>query len=175
MGQRNVRRTLLIQREGTMCMKTIGLIGSFRKNFDEIVAIKQYFQDNNLHVNNPIGNNLTKQGCLFVRCHGDNENDDDSMIQTKAIARLFKCDLVYVFVKDHFIGKTTCYEVGRLLQRGIPLYFSEKPDDFPLYIPSKRIISKEEVLYLAINGFETVFYSENNHPNEKLENEIICH
>jgi len=64
MGQRNVRRTLLIQRKGTMCMKTIGLIGSFRKNFDEIVAIKQYFQDNNLHVNNPIGNNLTKQGCV---------------------------------------------------------------------------------------------------------------
>ena len=125
-------------------MKTIGLIGSFRKNFSEIVALKQYFENNNLRVNNPIGNNLTKQDCLFVRCNEDNENEDDAMIQTRAIARLFKCDLVYVFVKDCFIGKTTCYEVGRLLQRGIPLYFSEKPDDFPLYIPSKRIISKEE-------------------------------
>lgn len=156
-------------------MKTIGLIGSFRKNFSEIVALKQYFANNNLRVNNPIGNNLTKQDCLFVRCNEDSENEDDAMIQTRAIARLFKCDLVYVFVKDCFIGKTTCYEVGRLLQRGIPLYFSEKPDDFPLYIPSKRIISKEEVLYLAINGLETVFYSENNTPNEILENEIICH
>lgn len=155
-------------------MKTIGLIGSFRKNFSEIVALKQYFENNNLRVNNPIGNNLTKQDCLFVRCNEDNENEDDAMIQTRAIARLFKSDLVYVFVKDCFIGKTTCYEVGRLLQRGIPLYFSEKPDDFPLYIPPKRIISKEEVLYLAINGLETVFYSENSHPNEILENEIIC-
>ena len=67
------------------------------------------------------------------------------------------------------IGKTTGYEIGRLVERKIPLYYKEPPVDIPLYVPEGSIIGVEEfVSYIEKNKQLPPYGEENNLITKKL-------
>ena len=76
----------------------------------------------------------------FVILLSDNPTYSHVDIQTLVFHRAFRSDFVYVWNPNGYIGKTTGYEIGRLVERKIPLYYKEPPVDIPLYDPEGSII-----------------------------------
>jgi hypothetical protein len=42
-----------------------------------------------------------------------------------------------------YVGRTTCYEIGRLVQAARPVYFSDPPDDLPLFVPQSHVLTPQ--------------------------------
>lgn len=152
----------------------IGIIGSFKKHFKQIVLLKTELQNMGHIVINPLGDYITIGNIDFVRSNVDDHNEDDTHIQTRVFTRLFQADVIYVFLVDNYIGRTTCYEVGRLIQGKVPLIFSEKPNDLPLIIPDDRILNPIhfiEAIEMKL-PFEPLFITPKN-DHELLERGLI--
>lgn len=46
--------------------------------------------------------------------------------------KIINADFVYVYDKNGYIGKTTCYEIGFCFSKKKPIFFYEMPDDLPI-------------------------------------------
>lgn len=118
----------------------IAIIGSFRQHYDAVLSAWEIFTSKGHEVTSPHGKPILKDGIPFVRFSSDPEDLDDFAVQSIALHRILRADFVYVVVPKGYIGKTTCYEVGRIIQAKQPIFFSEKPEDLPLRVDSSRII-----------------------------------
>lgn len=94
----------------------------------------------------PKGDPIIKDGIPFVRFTSDSQEYDDPAVQTLALHRILTADLVYVVAPDGYVGRTTCYEIGRVIQAGHPIYFSAQPSDLPLRVPIEHIKSPRELV-----------------------------
>ena len=126
--------------------RSIAVIGSFKQYNAQIQILCAKFRGAGLFVTSPQGTEVIEQGINFVRFHSDRAESSDAAVQSLALHRILRSDLVYVFVPEGYIGKTTCYEVGRVLQSGIPIYFSQQPLDLPVHVPESFVMNAEILL-----------------------------
>lgn len=120
---------------------SVAIIGSFRQYYDEVLAAWTVFRAAHWVVTSPLGSTIIEAGIPFVRFLADNPDWDDATVQTVALHRILRADLTYVVAPSGYVGRTTCYELGRVLQARRPVYFSAQPDDLPLAVPAEWITS----------------------------------
>lgn len=119
----------------------ISIIGSFRKHFADIQNVISLFERQGHTVLSPKCSHIVGEDDGFVILSTDNPRYSPIDIQTMVFHRAFRSDFVYVWNPEGYIGKTTCYEIGRLTERRIPLFYKEYPLDVPIYIPKGSVIS----------------------------------
>jgi hypothetical protein len=158
-----------------MSIRTIALIGSFRQHYDPIQRMWRFFTDNGLHVTSPKGAAILENNIPFVRFETDPNEWDDPTVQTVALHRILRADLTYVVAPEGYVGRTTCYEIGRIIQAGRPLYFSEPPHDLPVRIPADRILTPDRLLAtVRAPAFRpTAMYAEPADSHQALEADLL--
>jgi hypothetical protein len=138
-------------------VRTAAIIGSFKQHYEEIRVVWQRFNTVGLHVTSPKGTPIIKPGIPFVRFESDPAHWSDAFVQTVALHRIVRADFVYVVTLGGYVGRTTCYEIGRIIQAARPIYFSEHPHDLPIAVPDSHIIdSKLLVARIADGTFDPV-------------------
>jgi hypothetical protein len=125
----------------------VALIGSFRQsNYPKVVQTLRTFLAAGIDVTSPSGAEIV-DGVEFVRFATDSVDASDEKIQTETLGRIFSSDAVYVITGPNgYVGRTTCYEIGRIVQRMQPIYFFERPSDLPVYIPPAHVVSPSEFM-----------------------------
>ena len=108
-------------------MNKIAIIGSFKQHFHEVQAAIKVFRDNDIVTTTPIGSIIIAPGIDFVRFEDDLVEKSDEMVQSITLKRIFDAGVVYVIAPSGYVGRTTCYEIGRILQKKMPIYFSSHP------------------------------------------------
>ncbi|MCE2578368.1 hypothetical protein [Gluconacetobacter entanii] len=138
-----------------MSIKTVALIGSFRKeNYPKVIKTLTTFKTAGLNVSSPSGAEIVS-GTEFVRFETDLAEMTDAEIQTATLERIFSADVVYVVTGENgYVGKTTCYEVGRIIQRKQPIYFFEHPNDLPVHIPAVNVAPPDEFVIRFVEKLE---------------------
>jgi hypothetical protein len=126
-------------------VKTAAIIGSFRQHYSEISEVWRIFTGNGLEVTSPKGTPILKEGVPFVRFASDCPTWSDSLIQSVALHRILRADFVFVVAPNHYVGRTTCYEIGRIIHARRPLYFSEQPEDLPILVPADHVYSAGKI------------------------------
>jgi hypothetical protein len=112
----------------------IAVIGSFKQHYSEVLQAIEVFRTRGWEVTSPAGAQVLNPGIDFVRFITDEPSATDAQIQTVTLQDIFQADLVFVVAPEGYVGRTTCYEVGRLVQAKKAVYFSERPDDLPVEI-----------------------------------------
>ena len=126
-------------------IKNVALIGSFRQYYKAVLESLAAFADVGLVTTTPKGTPIVEPGIPFVRFESDETDWTDEMVQVAALHRILRADFVFVVVPEGYVGRTTCYEIGRVVQAGRPIYFSQRPDDLPLFIPDSNIKTAKEI------------------------------
>ena len=124
------------------------IIGSFKQHYKAICEIWHLFNEAGLIVSTPKGTPILKEGVPFVRFVSDPSDWDDNCIETVVLHRIFRSHFVYVVAPAGYIGRTTCYEIGRIIQYKRPIYFSEKPIDLPIAIPKEHVLAPQQLIKL---------------------------
>lgn len=149
------------------------VIGSFRKYYGEVVEIIKMFEDNGHTILSPKCSNIIRDEDGFVILASDDSRFTHIDIQTMVFHRAFRSDFVYVWNPNGYVGKTTCYEIGRLIERKIPLYYKEYPVDVPIYIPKGSIITVDELInYVKLNKILPPYEQENNLLTKELLDDL---
>lgn len=129
------------------------IIGSFRKYYTEIVQIIELFQETGISILSPRESQVIDPKEEFVLLCVDDRSLVPVEIQLIAFHRILRSDFVYVWDPQGYVGLTTCYEIGRITERGIPLFFSEFPKDLPIFMPQNAIWKPEDLAsFVAANG-----------------------
>jgi len=129
-------------------MMQIAIIGSFKQHFDTVRSSVTAFEDAGIEVTTPQGSEIEKDGSAFVRFATDPPHWDEPTVQTIALHRILRADVVYVVAPEGYVGRTTCYEIGRVLQADRPIYFSDHPADLPIAVPASHIVSPYDLVAL---------------------------
>ncbi|WP_270365749.1 hypothetical protein [Microbacterium algeriense] len=119
---------------------TVAVIGSFRRHYAEVLATLTTFESVGVSVTSPLGGAVIDGQVDFVRFDSDPSEWDDPRVQTVALHRILRATAVYVVAPEGYVGRTTCYEIGRCLQSRTPTYFSEAPVDLPIAVPDTHVL-----------------------------------
>src|SRR5262249_37911874 len=117
-----------------------------------ILEARTVFVQRGIQVTSPEGNAVIREGIDFVRFEKEFEDWDDPSVQAVALHRILRADAVFVVVPGGYIGRTTCYEVGRIIQAARPVYFSEHPNDLPVFVPKTQIVSAKWLAEAILSG-----------------------
>ena len=156
--------------------RTIAIIGSFKQHNLQIQRLCASLRASGVTVTSPQGVGVIQEGVEFVRFHTDNPGWSDPAVQSLAVHRILRAELVYVVLPNGYIGKTTCYEVGRVIQAGLPIYFSHQPLDLPLHVPTNFIFDETTLLANLTDpkwNPDWLFVNDSDHASE-LERELIA-
>jgi hypothetical protein len=123
-----------------MVRRSIAVIGSFRRHNREVQQACAIFRAVGHTVTSPKSAEVIEEGIPFVRFNTDNRNWSDPAVQSLALHRIFRADVVYVVRPLGYIGRTTSYEIGRVIHHRKPIYFSQRPNDLPIRIPDQFIV-----------------------------------
>jgi hypothetical protein len=135
----------------------VAVIGSFRKhNYDGVVRVIELLRNAGFEVTSPAGSGIVS-GDEFVRFETDAAQLSDPEVQSHTLERIFSADVAYVVVPGGHIGRTTAYEVGRIVQRRQPVYFSMRPDDLPIAIPDAQVLAVEDFVAAFSSGARPVW------------------
>lgn len=115
------------------------IIGSFRKYYEDIVEIIDLFEDIGISILSPKKSYVTDPDREFVFLESDDLNYTPVEIQLIAFNRILRSNFVYVYCPHGYIGRTTAYEIGRVVERQIPIFFSDMPKDLPIFLPCNTI------------------------------------
>jgi hypothetical protein len=149
------------------------VIGSFRQHYDDVCAAVATLRTLDIHVTTPKGAEVLEAGIPFVRFRSDPEEWDDPTVQTVALHRILRADAVYVVAPGGYVGRTTCYEVGRVIQADRPIYFSTAPDDLPLAVPEDKIVDPGGFARLLLAGKVTTMFADDPSPYGRLEGRLL--
>jgi len=127
-------------------VSSVALIGSFRQHYNVVLESLTAFEAVGLKVTTPKGTRIVKHGISFVRFESDEAEWADEMVQVAALHRILHADFVFVVAPGGYVGRTTCYEIGRVIQAGKPVYFSDRPEDLPLWISDSHICSAAHIV-----------------------------
>ena len=151
----------------------IAIIGSFRQHIKDVEIVRDFFLKNDIIITTPCSLEIIEPKIPFVRFITDETYFSNEMIQSATIERIFSSNIVYVVAPDGYIGRTTCYEIGRVIQYNIPIYFSQFIQDLPIYIPYSHVLTKEEMLeVIKHNEIKALYVNENNRC-AVIENKLI--
>lgn len=159
-----------MQNDHKRSIRSVAIIGSFRQHYEIVSDAWRCFTELGLEVTSPKGTPIIEEGIPFVRFVSDPKKSNDPFVQTVALHRILRAQFVYVVIPAGYVGRTTCYEIGRIVQARQPLYFSESPDDLPICIPDDHIISLRSIagmlsenrfapepLYLNVSLWQLIF------------------
>jgi ADP-ribose pyrophosphatase YjhB (NUDIX family) len=85
--------------------------------------------------------NRTNEGASFVRFKSDPPSSSDHHIQAETFDKILSSDVIYVVAPNGYVGPTTNLELGRVLERGLPIFYSEQPVGLPMPVPDSVIHS----------------------------------
>lgn len=128
--------------------RTISIIGSFRRHYQDVLVAWLEFRSAGWKVTSPLGSPVILEGIPFVRFETDEPSWDDPTVQTVALHRILRARLTYVVAPAGYVGRTTCYELGRILQANQPVYFSAPPIDLPLAVPMDHVRAPGQLVEL---------------------------
>lgn len=149
------------------------IIGSFRKYYEQVIEVIEMFQSNGDIILSPKYSNIIRNAEGFVILASDKPEFTHIDIQAMVFHRAFRSDFVYVWNPDGYVGKTTCYEIGRLIERKIPLYYKEHPVDVPIYVPSGSVIAVEDFIeYINLHNALPPFEEEQNLLTKELLDDL---
>lgn len=138
---------------------SIAIIGSFRKYYEQVSEIITYFTDSGYVVQSPSKSKICKSIEKFVVFESDNPSYTPAEIQMITLNKILSSDAIYVYNPDGYIGRTTCYEIGVCLTKKKPVYFYQQPNDLPIPVDNKQILTPEDfVVILKNNNYE--FFSD---------------
>jgi hypothetical protein len=118
----------------------VAVIGSFRQHYKAVCQCICDFRAAGWVVTSPAGTKVLKEGIDFVRFVSDDPALNDAEVQSITLRNIFLADLVYVVAPNGYVGCTTCYEIGRLIQARRPVYLSHHPQDLPVRAPDRFVI-----------------------------------
>lgn len=124
-------------------MKKVAIIGSFQRsdNYAVVQSLVSLLRDNGFRVTSPDGSSVVDKRDGFVVFSSDDSRLTNQKIQYDTLEKIFSADAVYVVNVGGYIGRTTCYEIGRVLERRQPLYFYSRPNDLPICLTEEFIIT----------------------------------
>jgi ADP-ribose pyrophosphatase YjhB (NUDIX family) len=129
---------------------SVSLVGSFRQHYPEVLKAAQVFSDAGMVVKSPPLSPIATHGD-FVRFASDPPLSSDHAIQAATLEKIFSSDFVYVVNPDGYIGRTTAYELGRIHERGVAVFYAEPPEDLPIDVPDGTVVSPQDLVG-AIGG-----------------------
>lgn len=158
-----------------MPFQSIALIGSFRQHYASILETWNIFTNAGIEITSPKGAPIRKEGIPFIRFCSDSQDLDDFSVQTLALHRILRADMTYVVAPEGYVGRTTSYEIGRIVQAFRPIYFSHAPSDLPLRVPSTYILRPKELIErsLSLTWTPAALFSETQHPWDSYERDLI--
>ena len=124
---------------------SVAIIGSFRQHYNSVMEAWTAFASKGISVTSPKGAPVLQERIRFVRFETDNPDFDDPHVQSLALHRIMRADVVLVVAPGGYVGRTTCYEIGRVIQALRPLYFTEPPDDVPIRVDPDHIVTSPEL------------------------------
>jgi hypothetical protein len=131
---------------GATLIERIAVIGSFKQHYEPVRDAISAFRSAGLTVTSPAGSNIVQPDIDFVRFSTDPDSDSDELVQSKTLANIFSADLTYVVAPFGYVGRTTCYEIGRLVQARKPIYFSDVPEDLPIHVAPEFISPPDDLI-----------------------------
>lgn len=137
----------------------IAIIGSFRRaRYGGVLEVIRTFRDAGFEIVSPSGAEIVA-GEEFVRFETDDASSSDFLVQSLTLEKIFTADAVYVVAPERYVGNTTCYEIGRVVQRRQPIYFSEYPVDLPVHIPDWCVVPPDQfvVQFAGSTSFEWLY------------------
>jgi hypothetical protein len=133
-------------------VRNVAIIGSFRRHYATVLEAHAVFNKAGWTITSPVGSATVGTGTEeFVRFESDCEDWSDEMIETVALHRILRADLTYAICPDGYVGRTTAYEIGRLIQAGRRIIFSEMPRDVPLGIGIAHVLSPGQLTRLRLD------------------------
>ncbi len=129
-----------------MIRPSVSLVGSFRKHYAEVVEAAQIFAAAGVIVKSPPISRIADPARDFVRFESDPPLSLDHHIQAATFEKIFASDFVYVVNPGGYIGRTTAYELGRIHERGMAVYFAEPPKDLPIEVPAGTVLSPRDLV-----------------------------
>lgn len=156
-------------------VQTTAIIGSFKQHYREVCQAWKVFVDVQVEITSPKGTPIIEEGIPFVRFASDPPQWDNPLVQTVALHRILRADFVFVVAPRGYVGRTTCYEIGRIIQAERPLYFSEYPDDLPVQIPPPHVCAAEEIAELIRTSrfAPEPLYCQRDSKHISLENDLL--
>lgn len=124
----------------------ITIIGSFRKYYKDICALIDQFEENKITIMSPKKSFIVDNIDGFVILGTDKKNQQPFIIQEHVFENIKKSFCVYVWNPGGYVGKSTCYEIGKIMEMKMPIIFKELPDDLPIKIERSRIKSIEQMI-----------------------------
>ncbi|MDI5938338.1 MULTISPECIES: hypothetical protein [unclassified Micromonospora] len=125
---------------------SVSLIGSFRRHYADVVRAAEIFESAGVRVLSPPICRIVNPDSEYVRFESDPPQSTDHSIQAETTRKIHASDFVYVVAPQGYVGRATCLELGSILDRGIPIYYSETPQDVPIDIAPDAILSPAEVM-----------------------------
>ena len=137
-------------------MKTISIIGSFRKeeNYAKVVEIITKLREAGVNVLSPAGTEVVDSIEDFVIFISDDKSLSPVEIEKMTLEKIFASDIVYVCDVDGYIGNTTAYELGRCDIREKEIYFMEYPNDILFRPDFIEILSVDELIKYITSGIK---------------------
>ncbi len=124
----------------------IVIIGSYRKNFDEIISTRRKFIDAGLDVLSPISDEIENSDSGFIILKGD-ESSSPSELQNIVFNKIEQADLLYVCNNNKYIGFLTAVEIGYAIRNAHLIYFSNDTDEAVMKeLVNGRIISVDDLI-----------------------------
>src|SRR5215472_5022438 len=118
-----------------MTAPSVSLIGSFRQHYPDIRQAARIFTAAGLTVKSPPISRIIDPERDYVRFEADPPEATDLQIQAETFTSIFSSDFVYVVDPGGYIGQMTAYELGRITERGIAVYYAEPPKGFRIDVP----------------------------------------
>ena len=125
---------------------SISVIGSFRQHYAHAVHAAREFEAHGIKVKSPSISRIVNPGDEFPRFETDSPQSPDHAIQAAALHKILDSDLAYVVAPGGYIGRTTCYELGRIHASSIPVYFSARPRDLPIEVASESVLCVHDLV-----------------------------
>lgn len=129
--------------------------GSFGRHFGEIRSAMQTFKLAKIKVIAPESNEIIAIKGSFLLLQ-DEEKLDPRYVELRYLHQLHKLGpqgFSYFVNPGGYIGRSAAYELGIAQATNVPCYFSHKPKDLPVYVPSSHIISPSALVeYIAKNN-----------------------
>lgn len=139
---------------------TVAIIGSFQSYYNDILNVIKYFVDSGLYVLSPKESFICDKKKGFVFFDSDPPNYTPEEIQMITLNKIINADFVYVYNRDGYVGKTTCYEIGFCFSKKKPLFFYEIPDDLPIPIHAEKQVLKPKEFVDRISNEKPEFITD---------------
>jgi len=129
--------------------------GSFGQHFEKIKKTMALFISVGIEVIAPQSNEITAIKGSFLLLENE-EALDPRYVELRYLHKLHQLGdngFSYFINPGGYLGRSAAYELGIAQASGVPCYFSHKPKDLPVYVPSSHIVSPENLIeYIVTNN-----------------------